>query len=540
MEMNLNLPPLDSPQAPQIASLEQCKKWLAALPLTNMRTAQGEIAAQLAVLNRYPVTPLARLKVAEHLRETVNFIQTELAKKYQKKPIPLAEVEQATWDSVVGLWHSMGLAYRHCLQAAADGEAEAVGHIALITQRCLRYTTLQMLEHFRVYRQLDENLWAQLHMLYRFAEDSGFATRPMKDSLNRHNEMTTCSAAYVHALLLYLAHPYELSPRQLAVLDKWLDKWALRVPLVIERPAIPDVTPRVVDLAAGGPPLVTGTEPLATPRYLDSERLASGIRKRIKFLRKGGSPTELDMGEECVQPGCESFMAGLYQHWCEAPVQRSAQRRSGQDKVQAVFGMALPMHYFVSGGKPFVQPDQEKEISWQELQDFQMFGYVRNRTEQALSVAPLGYVLETWKIQDESALGFCLHCDDAANRQVRHNQLLAILPSDSATFVLAVVKWLSLDRDGGMRVGVHTLPGAVSAISARRSALNAAVGNKFVPAFLLPQVPALQAPQNLVLPQGWFFAGGVVEIFHGTLKEVKMLTLLEKGSDFERVSFAEV
>jgi hypothetical protein len=31
-----------------------------------------------------------------------------------------------------------------------------------------------------------------------------------------------------------------------------------------------------------------------------------------------------------------------------------------------------------------------------------------------------------------------------------------------------------------------------------------------------------------------------VEVFHGELKEIKMQDLLEKGSDFERVSFTFV
>ena len=63
-------------------------------------------------------------------------------------------------------------------------------------------------------------------------------------------------------------------------------------------------------------------------------------------------------------------------------------------------------------------------------------------------------------------------------------------------------------------------------------------------AFLLPEMPALKAPASLVLPLGWYHPGKTIEICPVDTapdqpQTVKLQTLLEKGSDFERVAFVK-
>ena len=538
--LSLALPQFDNTSEPKIASLASCKTWLAALPLTNVQMAQSEITGQLTSLNRFAIDALERLKIIEHLRETVSFIQGELAKKYQNKPLPFGVTEQIAWNKARLLWQAMGEAYQHCLQACLDGSAEVAPHAALITQRCIRYTSLQMLEQLRGYRQLDGNIWPTLHAFFRHARAQGLADSPVKDSLNPRVETTTCSAAYAHALLLFLSNPYQLSARQLNLLDKWLDKWAARVPLLALPPAQPSAVLLGVDLASSVPPqALGGDEALAEPIYLDTGRLQKGLRKRIKFLRKGGSPAELDIGEECTQPGCENFLTSLYQHWCEGNSARACPRRSTSAHAKIGFGMEL-IYFFVNGSKPFEQPLKQLGLSPKEAHDLQVFGYVRNPSELDLA-GQTGHILEDWRIEDESALGFGL-VRVGSGMHISYNQLLTIRPADSSSFLLGIVRWLMFTHEGAFRIGTRTLPGSPIPVSARLVSINPADANKYVAAFLLPQMPALQAPASLVLPLGWHQPGRTIEIcpVDTSLDQpqtVKLQALLEKGSDFERVGF---
>jgi hypothetical protein len=60
---------------------------------------------------------------------------------------------------------------------------------------------------------------------------------------------------------------------------------------------------------------------------------------------------------------------------------------------------------------------------------------------------------------------------------------------------------------------------------------------KFVPALSLGAVPALKSPPSLVLPSGWFKPKRVIEVFTATASRVRLVEVLERGTDFERVAY---
>lgn len=518
----------------QIQDARACKQWLAALPQTNIPLARTEIQRELGLLNRFQLPALERLKVVEQLREPVAYLQGELAKKYLNKPLPFGPAEEAAWKSVQTLWQLMETAYQHCLRAFLDGDRALVEHAALVAQRCLDCAASQMLEYYRAYRQLDEAQWRQLHMLFDVAQSHSLAQQPVADSLNRQAEASSCEAVYVKALLTNLANPCRLTSRQLVQMERWLDKWAARVPVNAAPPAASPLSVIAVDLdSAAGPFVLAGQQP-ARPRYLDSERLATSLRKRIKFLRKGGNPAEVGLGDDCGQPGCEVFLTSLYNHWCEVPPARAYNRRPGTSTAELCFTLPA-IHYFASGEKAFKQPETGAELNRVEIEDMRLFGRVSERTGK-MQAAQQGFALETWQIEDESAAGFRL-TRSAAGGQLGHNQLAAVRPPDSPQFVLAVVRWLMLTTGGELHIGTRTLPGTPLAVAARALGLNSPSGNKFVQAFLLPGIVALKEAPSLILPPGWFRPNRPVELRADGVQTVKLASLLEKGADYERVSF---
>jgi hypothetical protein len=537
---SLPLPESALPQPPQFNEANACRKWLKALPLTNAPLAHATLTTQLELLNRAAIAPLERLKISELLREPVAFVQQEMVKKYLGKPVPLDDVQHNVWKNVVSLWAAIGSAYRLSLQAGLEGDRDVAAHIALVTHRCLRSTGQQMMEHYRVYREISKELWSQAHELYALAEERGYAMRAVKDSLNKETDATTCTAAYAQILLTDLADPYRLTARQLALLERWLDKWAVRVTVMTAPPEDDSLSLVGVDLAGAVSPVsVRDGQALANPRYLDMDRIATTFRKRIKLLRKGESPAALGLGEDCTQPDCEALLTALYRHWCEAtPKRRNFARRQGADKAEVAIGVAS-IHFFLSGEKIFKQPDEKKKLSKREIEDLQFFGRISEKTEK-LHLSQLGFALETWQIQDESALGFRLARPDTVGMRTSQKQLIAIRPTDSSTYALGVIKWQILPPNDGLRIGVRVLPGAPLAIAARQASMTADTTGKYAQAFLLPDLPVLRETASLVLPTGWFSPGRLVEIHSGEAQTVRLTSLIERGSDYERVGFVRV
>lgn len=542
MEAPMNSPALPEPaQSPLFSDAITCRQWLKTLPLTNVPLAHAALTAQVELLNRIPLAPLERLKINELLREPIAFVQLEMAKKYLGKPLPLETVQLNHWNSVVGLWATLGAAYRLSLQACLEGDSSVAAHAALITQRCLRYTGLQLLEHYRIYREIEKGEWQQAHELYALAEQQGYAMDVVRDSLNKQTDSATCASSYAQILLTNLADPYRLTPRQLSLLERWLDKWGVRVTIAAAPPEDASLSLIGVDLASSAPPVVVRDSiKLANPRYLDTDRLAITFRKRIKQLRKNEDPAALGLGDDCVQPDCEALLTVLYQHWCEfAPKRRNFNRRPGGDKAQAALGMAA-IHFFLGREKPFKQPGEKEKFSKREIEDLQFFGRISDQTEK-LHISQLGFGLETWQIQDEGALGFRLARPDKGGMRISLKQLIAIRPASSNIYALGVIKWLIFPTNDGLNIGVRILPGAPLAIAVRPVSLMTDATGKYVQSFLLPDMPVLKETANLVLPPGWFAPGRLVEIHTGEESmTVKLHNLIEKGSDYERVGFVRV
>ena len=130
-----------------------CRRWIDQLTLTNVQLTQRLLTTQLAGLSATNLAPLERLKILETLREPVQFVQGESAKRYAGRPLPLEAGESTVWDNAHALWQEMSRNYQQCLKAYREGDLAIAPHAALVTMRCLRLLGAMLLDHYRIYRQ---------------------------------------------------------------------------------------------------------------------------------------------------------------------------------------------------------------------------------------------------------------------------------------------------------------------------------------------------------------------------------------------------
>ena len=543
--LSIDEPSITGAHRPIISDAKSCEQWLAALPLTNAPAAHTELQLQLDLLNHTSaLSGVERLRIFEQLRESIQYVQDEVAKKYAGKPVPLDANETALWKKVLTLWQGFTQGYQICLQNYLDNDQALTSFAPVILQRIICLTGQQMLEHQRLYQCVPEALWKQLHKTYASAEKSGLEKIVVKDSLNHMVAGASTEAAYLQVLLMDLADPFHLSAKQLGQLERWLNKWAARVNLtkIPSAPAHPELKlpAWVVDLNRpagiqyGTPPLETGP----AIRHLDVNLLTATLVKRIKHLRKGGAPGELDVGEDCQQPACEALLMWLYQQWCEPPQHRAYERRAGEEKAQVAFGMAA-IHFFCNGGKPFRQPGERDhpDVGWREAQDLKIFGQISSQTKK-LHASQIGFAVENWQIQDESALGFNLVANGLHAARVMLNQLVAIRHPQAKHFAIGMIRWMRFDPNGDLNIGLRAFPGIPMAVGIRAPVLIPTLQNKFLQAFLLPEIPALKEPATLVLPHGWFGPNKQLELHIDDTLNVRLAAVIERGADFERVTFS--
>lgn len=534
----MKVPELSAQAAPEFTDAASCKAWLDDVPLANVAAAQQDLLIQLEEFNRFPTGAGNRLAVLEALREAVNFVQIEQAKRFTNRALPMIEAEDEAFEGTIALWEQMRIGYLRCLEAALGGDVAMRAQGAAICQRLLAYSGLKMFHFYRAYRQVPARDWAELNEGYVRAAELDVAEEPVKDFLNRDVQDTSPRIAYARAVLMGMCSPNELAPRQLTFVAYLLERWAGKLEVadapVEEGEGVP---PLVADLASERCPerLAEDDPKPGKPLYLDARKLAKSLRNRVGLLRKGESPAKLALGEDCVQPSCEQLLVFLYRQWCQAKSARNQARRPANATAQASTDLSA-IYYYVSGSG-FRQPvQQQTELTQKQREEIATFGRVSTRDRDEDSDAQ-GFAIEQWQIEEESAQGLRLLRPAASpGKRLAHGQLIAVRPADAKSFILGQVRWLMGAENGDLCAGVKLLPGLPAGIAARPTGLNAH-NVKFVPALSLGAVPALDSPPSLVLPSGWFKPKRVIEVFTGTASRVRLLEVLERGNDFERVAY---
>jgi len=186
-----------------------------------------------------------------------------------------------------------------------------------------------MFHHYRAYREIPAEDWRALHESYAKAEELEVSEEPVRDFLNRDVHETSPRIAYARAVLMHMSNPNELAQRQLT-LSLLLERWAAKLEVLRDPIDEGDGLPLVADLAGERcPERVAGAPPQARAgiRYLDARKLAKSLKNRVGLLRKGESPAQLSLGEDCVQPSCEQLLVFLFRQWCQPKAARVERRR---------------------------------------------------------------------------------------------------------------------------------------------------------------------------------------------------------------------
>lgn len=531
--ITFTLPELGAGQAPAFTSARTCRDWLSVQPLANPPQAQALLLRQLNMLNRHAVGAAERLKMLELMRHPIAFVQGESARRFAGRPLPLAPPEQAGMDASRSLWQSVQTGYLHCLQACLDGDAEILPHAALVSQRAIGALRAELVDIYRAPIDPPASLWRTLHRAYAAAEQLGVAAHPVSDALQKEHPATSVAADYVQTLLLHRATPFELSARQFMQTERWLQRWAGKVAVLAGPPAGPGVPPLVVDLA-GDQPEMAPTRSGGDLRWLDLTDLSRSIKKRIVHLRRGESPASLKLGEDCVQPACENLLTHLYQYWFKGGAARQHPRHAGRGRCRLVTGLDA-IHYHFSG-KIFRQPGQAATMSKQQADEIAAFGRVVTRHEEDPGKTH-GFKFEEWGVLDESATGFRLARPlMQPGGRIGGGQLVAVQPEGARGYLLAVARWARITGGTELQAGVNILAGIPLAVAVRGIGLST-TNEIYRHGFLLPAVPALDEPESVVVPAGWFRAGRLIELYTESSRQIRLTRLLDRGSDFERAVF---
>jgi len=518
------------------ADARGCKEWLGALPLTNIPQAQAQVLETLATMNESELPAMDRLKSLELMRDKIAFLQGEQRARYFGKTLPLSANDNSAWATGRSLLEAMEAGYRRSLEAAAMNQDGLGEHAALIAQRIARYVGAQMLFHAIVFRRFEPELWSRLHKLFSDAQAGGTAEEAVKDSLESEDGVTSMERTYVQVVLMQAAFLSEMSAPQVDFAEAILRMWARKVRVLAASPeSEARVDALVVDLAKPIGARPQPRQPLeASQRVLETTALSRSIRGRIHGLQNGEDHASLGLPPQAAAVDVEHELKRLHKLWCEGAPPRPATKTSTQANAGLVFGMP-EIHFFLSQGKVFEQPDRKRELSSQEKQDIEVFGRVREETQSRM-VAQVNYNVENWPVVDEMLGAVRVQRPNTAARGVGIGRLAAVRMGDAAPFYLAMVSELVQETDGRIIATLTLFPGRPEPIAVRAGDVRNRATAQWVQGVRLPSLEKINIPASLIVPSPLGARGRGIEVWEGAAKESTVEELLQRGTDFDRVT----
>ena len=535
----LSLEPTDDLAQPAFKDAASCTQWLSQLQLTNLNLAHGTLRKQLDELNRCPIKGSDRLQTLEALRETIAVVQNDFAKKLVGKKLPLADDEFLLLIALSSLWQSMLNGYLRCLQNAEMGDKALAAQTALLCQRSVQYSSLQIGDFLRAGSEPDGKTWQQLHALYAHIESLGLQNEAVRDERYHAGHTITCRALFAKTLLMHRARLLGLSRSHWHVAERWLGMWG-DVITIEPRCSISkdDAPPLGVDLA--GTQALHSVRPeraAASMRYLAMVPLSKLIRVKTILLQQGQTPQQIDLGSELSSKEGVNLLNQLHTCWCEARPESLADAPRETNITHLCIGME--QIYAQLARKPFKPVKDTTKANQDAQRQIETFGRVLDETGQH-AFKELRFLPEEWFVEEDSLIRGHLLRKANIGERLANQQLVSVFAPNSTAHKLGFTTLVNVTRTGHLYIALRYLPGQPQAVIVRGNTDNELLQSGSAPALLLPAMEKLNIPASLVLPREWFKAGRSLEIaMPDTGKQSVTLGFsVEKGSDFERVSFS--
>ncbi|HRH81333.1 MAG TPA: hypothetical protein PLW81_09840 [Thiobacillaceae bacterium] len=447
-----------------LSDIKTVSRWMQDLPTGDIYTAQEQVVQSLIQFNHAQM-PMSkeRLNVLMHLDEHARDMQFSLCSQYLRNPRMSKVIESRLWTAIHAFYWEITRGYHAFLMDfVSDPGGSRIQHaVPQITARALRgFANIFKWRYFR-YEKIEDKLWIRLHNIYRIAEFDSFAGSALK-VYPSDAQISSCAREYVQALLLSPLGSGSLTPRQIDMVDQWLDNWGDM--LSLDRQADADRHAFYVDLAKGA-----GLRRLRkdmsgdnTWRYVPMDKLLDHLELVRRSLKSGATPASVGLGEEFRLPDGYDLLEYVSNEW--SPLTEQDRRRATRHPIQSRWEVVRDLSNITQRMQADINLASGQggtTLSPEEILDIKLYGFVTERTKAIVrqktidNLRPEG--LERWPLQDrsETGIGVVLRNDDGD--WVRVSKLLSLRPDPGEHWRLGVIRRISRIDADWRKIGIEFL-----------------------------------------------------------------------------------
>jgi hypothetical protein len=449
-----------------LGAVRSAKRWVAALPANDPLAVQREVLSVLGKLSQRTArrTP-ASLEAVYFLDTHAGALVTTLLGQYVAHANRSPKLEEQLWQALSDLAGG----FRDCYAAFAREIADHPNHRrwqALLHELIVRQIVhLGLDARLRLYRceRWAPTRYAELHALFTRACAQHVERRPIVVDPERGT--TTAERQYLIVLVLSLADPGNLTPRQIDFIAPRLDEWCLPLRLT--------VTPRssttfYVDLAGGDGLMRRPLRPLeGRVLFLDTQPLLASLLQRRTALDQAirGDPLSERTARQREELDVFVKLAGRIDPEFR-PLARRGERSPASGSVDAIVGFKS-ISGFLHGGDASQAAESNLTRSYGNTMDLAVFGHTRK--EPTYKIDPARRLIAAfvvpgspWELKDVSTSGFRLHAPMSVATEITLSMLVAIRRRGHDAWVLGIVRRMRRMSGASAEIGLQLIANALA------------------------------------------------------------------------------
>ena len=522
-----------TPSQPRLSFCEatprDLKRWIAGLPKANIGETARQLYQGLGELNQLLTPSDNRLQLLELLRPEVYFVCQHLERHFLHQAIMLDERSRKINNLCQALQSHLAIGYKQIvLRITPKYSKDRATLLSTALQRAAHALKGQLVRATQLYSPAPEQLWFELHQLYRSACELQLQHKRVHDDLASLTPELSLEQTYITALLLGSGRCNQLRQNQIARLAEVLEPWSALLKLHPGRPddglfavsAELDVGPRYRSMFR--------REQQAGLLGFDPQPLVNAVEAHL--LRQDTSPplqVPNGMSQDTLQH--------LHATWGQA-AERSFQRSVGQGNLTVCVGMSA-LHFYLGGERTFSELLKHPGARAANFSSAVAKGE-KDSWSQAFDAAPLGneqflpyeeiqydhlpedesttdstphYPTYTLPVINHSPGGYCLAWPDEVPAELQAGEMLGIQDSTSQGWSIAVIRWIRQVRGSGTQMGIelvapHAQPCGLQLVRSRDD------HSHYLRGLLLPEISAIDLPATLLAPRLPFQEGNKVLI----------------------------
>lgn len=538
------------PSSGPLGDIRSAERWVASLPANDPLVAQRSIVAELHKLaartsRRTPAVLEAVFIVDTHVNGLVRNLTTQYVEHASRSP----KIEDQLWHALRDLSHGFVECYAAFAREIADPVPRSKWQTVLpllIARQIVHLGRDAKLQLYRCERWSTAK-WTELFAPFTRACALRIEREPLR--FDAMGGPTTIERQFLMILVLKLADPGNLSPRQIEWIAGQLEEWCQPLRLTLKPSS---ATSFYVDLAGNVGLQRRSLAPLeGRVLFVDLQSLHALMRQNRVVLEEAVRSEPRTSKKSAHREQLELFIKLESRIDPEfRPLARHGERKAASGAVDAVVGFAN-IAAFVRSDMATSRLEANADRNFGNTQELAVFG--RSRTESELRrelgmgrVSAFASPGGPWELKDISASGFRLLAPMKDATDLTLNMLVAIRRRGEDAWVMGIIRRMrrlsAQDAEIGLQLIANTI--ASAEISEQRKARDtdysingqhsSLAGRKFHGIYLSFNRRANEPPvQSLIVPAVEFHASRRYTLRTGTSsRTIRHGWLIEQHADW--------